>query len=86
MQKGMILAITGGVLSRLLSLVINMGWANEIVEKAVRTGNANLSYASNAVLFIILIGGLILNIRYCIFLINRNKSWRLYKSNNFILY
>lgn len=86
MKKGMILAITGGVLSGLLSLVMNMDWAKEIIEKAVKTGNADLSYASNAVIFIILIGGTIPNIGYCIYLLNRNKSWSLYKSNNSILY
>jgi len=86
MQKGMILAITGGVLSGLLSLVMNMSWAKVIIDKAVQTGNANLSYASNAVLFIILIGGLIPNTGYCIYLLNRNKSWQLYKTNNFTLY
>ena len=86
MQKGMILAITGGVLSGLLSLVMNMSWAKEIVDKAVQTGNANLSYASNAVLFIIFIGGMMPNIGYCIFLLNKNKTWSLYKSNNSILY
>lgn len=86
MQKGMILAITGGILSGLLSLVMNMNWAKEIVDKAVQTGNANLSYASNAVLFIILIGGLIPNTGYCIFLLNKNKSWSLYKKYNSILY
>jgi L-rhamnose-H+ transport protein len=86
MQKGMILAITGGVLSGLLSLVMNMAWAKEIIILAVQTGNASLSYASNAVLFIILIGGMIPNIGYCIFLLNRNKSWGLYKSSNSILY
>jgi L-rhamnose-H+ transport protein len=85
-QKGMILAITGGVLSGLLSLVMNMAWAKEIIIMAVQTGNASLSYASNAVLFIILIGGMIPNIGYCIFLLKRNKSWRLYKSNNSVLY
>jgi len=85
-QKGMILAIAGGTLSGLLSLAMNMGWEKEIVDKAVQIGNANLSYASNAVLFIILIGGSIPNISYCIFLLNKNKSWCLYKSNNFILY
>jgi L-rhamnose-H+ transport protein len=84
--KGMILATTGGVLSGLLSLVMNMDWAKEIVEKAVITGNANISYASNSVLFLILIGGMIPNVGYCIFLLNRNKSWQLYKTNNFILY
>jgi len=85
-QKGMILAITGGLLSGLLSLVMNMNWAKEIVDKAVQIGNADLSYASNAVLFIILIGGSIPNISYCIFLLNKNKSWHLYRSNNIILY
>ena len=84
--KGMILAIAGGVLSGLLSLAMNMDWAKEIIDKAVQTGNANLSYASNAALSIILIGGSIPNISYCIFLLNKNKSWRLYKSNNLILY
>lgn len=86
MQKGMVLAISGGVLSGLLSLVMNMGWTKEIVDKAVQIGNANISYASNAVLFIIFIGGLIPNIGYCIFLLNKNKTWHLYKSNNSILY
>lgn len=85
-QKGMILAIIGGVLSGLLSLVMNMGWAKEIIDNAVKTGNASLSYASNAVLFIILIGGLIPNIGYCVFLFKRNKSWCLYKRNNSFLY
>jgi len=86
MHKGMILAITGGVLSGLLSLVMNMAWAKEIVDEAVNTGNANLSYASNAVLFIILIGGLLPNTGYCIFLLNKNKSWHIYKTNNYVLY
>ncbi|MFA5818813.1 MAG: L-rhamnose/proton symporter RhaT [Bacteroidales bacterium] len=85
MQKGMILAITGGLLSGLLSLVMNMGWAKEIVTKAVQAGNAKLSYASNAVLFIILIGGMIPNIGYCIFLLNKNNKWSLYKRYNSIL-
>jgi len=85
-KKGMILAITGGVLSGLLSLVMNMNWAKEIVDKAVQTGNANISYASNAVLFIILIGGIIPNAGYCIFLLNKNKSWSLYRSNSSFLY
>jgi L-rhamnose-H+ transport protein len=85
-QKGMILAITGGVLSGLLSLVMNMDWAKEIINMAVKTGGANLSYASNAVLFLILVGGIIPNIGYCIFLLNKNKSWSLYRSNNSLIY
>jgi len=85
-QKGMIMAILGGVLSGLLSLGMNMTWAKEIIEKAVLTGNANLSYAGNAVLFIILIGGTIPNIGYSIFLLNKNRTWQLYRSNNFVMY
>ena len=85
-KKGMILAITGGVLSGLLSLVMNMNWAKEIVDKAVQTGNANISYASNAVLFIILIGGIIPNTVYCIYLLNKNNNWSLYKKFNSIIY
>jgi L-rhamnose-H+ transport protein len=85
-QKGMILAITGGVLSGLLSLVMNMNWAKEIITAAVQTGGANLSYAGNAVLFLILAGGIIPNIGYCIFLLNKNRSWGLYKSNNSFIY
>jgi L-rhamnose-H+ transport protein len=85
-QKGMILAITGGVLSGLLSLVMNMTWAKEIIDEAVKTGSANLSYASNAVLFLILAGGIIPNVGYCIFLLNKNKNWSLYKNNNSLIY
>jgi L-rhamnose-H+ transport protein len=85
-KKGMILAITGGVLSGLLSLVMNMSWTKEIVDLAVNKGNASLSYASNAVLFLILFGGLIPNTGYCIFLLNKNRSWSLYKKNNLVLY
>jgi L-rhamnose-H+ transport protein len=85
-KKGMILAITGGVLSGLLSLIMNMGWAKEIIGLAVKNGNANLSYASNAVVFLILTGGLIPNIGYCIFLLNKNRSWSLYNKNNLPVY
>jgi L-rhamnose-H+ transport protein len=85
-KKGMILAISGGVLSGLLSLVMNMGWAKEIIALAVSKGNANLSYAYNSVLFLILAGGLIPNIGYCIYLLNKNRSWSLYKRNSQIIY
>jgi len=86
MQKGMILAITGGVLSGFLSLVMNMNWAKEIIDNAVQTGNASLSYAGNAVLFLILVGGLLPNAGYCIYLLNKNKSWRFYRVHNNTLY
>ena len=85
-QKGMILSITGGVLSGLLPLVMNMNWAKEIIDKAVQTGGAQLSYASNAVLFIILVGGLLPNAGYCIYLLNKNNKWHLYTEHNHFLY
>jgi L-rhamnose-H+ transport protein len=86
MKTGMILAIIGGILSGLLSLVMNMHWAKEIIELAVNKGNANLSYAGNAVLFFILAGGLIPNAGYCIYLLNKNKNWKLYGNSNTLHY
>jgi L-rhamnose-H+ transport protein len=85
-KKGMTLAIIGGILSGLLALVMNMSWAKEIIEIAVNKGNASLSYAGNSVLFFILLGGLIPNAGYCIFLLNKNRSWSLYKQKNLVLY
>lgn len=58
-RKGMLLAITGCVLSGLLSLAMNMGWAKEIIDTAVDKGNASLSYAGNAVLFLMENGNLL---------------------------
>jgi L-rhamnose-H+ transport protein len=86
MRTGMSLAITGGVLSGLLSLGMNMNWAKDIIDKAVQIGNADLSYAGNAVLAIVLFGGLIPNVGYCIYLLSKNKTWILYKEKKYILY
>ena len=85
-RTGMGLAITGGVLSGLLSLGMNMNWAKEIIDKAVQVGNADVSFAGNAVLAIVLFGGLIPNVGYSSFLLTKNKSWILYKDKNYILY
>lgn len=80
-RTGMLLSVTGGVLSGLLSLGMNLRWAREIINQAVQVGNADLSYASNAVLVIVLAGGLIPNIGYSVYLLSKNKTWSLYKQN-----
>jgi L-rhamnose-H+ transport protein len=65
---------------------MNMNWAKEIIDRAIQIGNVNLSYASNAAIAIVLIGGLIPNVGYCIYLLSKNRSWKLYKDTNYILY
>jgi len=77
--RGMFLAITGGALSGMLSLGMSMAWSNEIISKAVQWGHADLSYAGNAALGIVLAGGLLPNAGYCFYLLCKNKSWHLYK-------
>lgn len=81
MVKGMLLAIAGGTLSGLLSLGMSMEWAKAIIAKAVQLGEANPSYAGNAALGIVLIGGILTNAGYCLYLLAKNKSWHLYKEN-----
>lgn len=83
---GMILAITGGALSGLLSLGMNMDWTKEIIEKAVQIGHADPSYAGNAALAWVLFGGMVPNGSYSLYLLCKNKSWKLYQINNTRLY
>jgi L-rhamnose-H+ transport protein len=71
---GMVLAIAGGVLSGFLSLGMNMDWAGSIRHAAVQFGNASPSAASNAVLALILLGGSIPNVAYCLYLLKKNGT------------
>jgi L-rhamnose-H+ transport protein len=75
---GMILAIMGGVLSGFLSLGMNMEWASSIRNAAVQFGNATPSSATNAVLALILMGGAIPNVVYCLYLLKKNETMERY--------
>jgi L-rhamnose-H+ transport protein len=77
---GMVLAIAGGVLSGFLSLGMNMEWAVSIRNAAVEIGKASPSSSSNAVLALVLIGGAIPNVAYCLFLLKKNNTMTRYWS------
>ncbi|HZT32592.1 MAG TPA: L-rhamnose/proton symporter RhaT [Bryobacteraceae bacterium] len=79
---GMALAISGGALSGLLSLGLNTGWAHRMTEAAVRVGGARESVAANAVLIPVLAGGAIPNCLYCVYLLNRNDTWKRYRTGS----
>ncbi len=76
---GMALAIGGGTLSGLLSLGLNTAWAHRIADAAVRFGGAGPSAATSAVLTLVLCGGAIPNCLYCLYLLNRNRTWKAYR-------
>lgn len=77
---GMVLAIAGGVLSGFLSLGMNMQWAVSIRNAAIQFGKASPSSATNAVLALVLLGGAIPNVAYCLYLLQKhntlNRYWR----------
>jgi L-rhamnose-H+ transport protein len=76
---GMAMAISGGVLSGLLSLGLNTGWAHRISDAAVQFGGAQESVAANAVLVVVLAGGAIPNCLYSVYLLRRNDTWKAYQ-------
>ncbi len=78
-SKGMLLAIVGGVLSGLLSLGMAMDWAHSVMDAAVRLGGARQEAAGNAVLLLILLGGVVPNCVYCMYLLFRNRTWPMYR-------
>lgn len=77
---GMVLAIAGGALSGFLSLGMNMEWAASIRHAAIQFGKASPSSATNAVLALVLLGGAIPNVVYCLYLLKKNNTmnrfWR----------
>lgn len=76
---GMGLAILGGMLSGLLSLGLNTGWAHTIADAALRFGGASNSAAPNATLVLVLLGGAIPNCLYCVYLLRKNDTWKAYR-------
>jgi L-rhamnose-H+ transport protein len=75
---GMVLAIAGGVLSGFLSLGMNMQWAASIRNAAIQFGGANPSSATNAILALVLLGGAIPNVAYCLYLLKKNHTMNRY--------
>jgi len=75
---GMVLAIAGGGLSGFLSLGMNMEWAVSIRNAAIQFGKASPSSATNAVLALVLLGGAIPNVAYCLYLLKKNHTLNRY--------
>ncbi len=76
---GMAMAVGGGTLSGLLSLGLNTEWAHRISDASIRFGGAGPSAATSAVLVLVLCGGAIPNCLYCLYLLNRNGTWKAYR-------
>jgi len=75
--KGLIICIVAGVCGSWLNISFVLG--APIQEQAVTLG-ANPTYAPNAVWCISLLGGAIVNLSYCFYLIWKNKSWSLFSA------
>jgi len=78
---GMLLAAIGGALSGLLSLGMNMNWAKEIAGAAIQAGGAAPHQAVNAILALVLLGGAVPNILYCLLLLSKNQTWKRYQES-----
>jgi len=57
-----------------------MPWAHRLSSAAMQSGGASSVGASNAVLFLVLLGGAIPNCGYCAYLLWKNRSYHHYKA------
>lgn len=74
---GSILCLVAGLMSPMLQFAFLYG--GKIVDIAVKM-NVNETMATNAIWIIALFGGFVVNICYCSFLLQKNRSWNLFKS------
>lgn len=76
-KKGIILAILCGILGPFLNFAYISG--NSIKELAIDSGS-NPVFAGNAVWCLVLVSGFFVNAGYCIYLINKKREWKLFKT------
>jgi L-rhamnose-H+ transport protein len=79
MIKGLIICVITGIFAPMFNFV--MIYSEPIRAQAVAAGATRLN-SFNAVWCIALPIGFIVNFAYCLYLLGRNKSWRLYKSGS----
>jgi len=79
---GTALAITivAGVLTPMLNYALAFG--KPILNRAVELG-ASPAHATYAVWSIALLGGLAVNLFYCVYLLNRNRSWSAFRARGY---
>jgi L-rhamnose-H+ transport protein len=79
-KKPIAKALTICVLSGILSAMFNFGYAfSGPITQAAGQAGATPDVTLNVVWTVLLGCGLIPNAAYCIFLLQRNESWRLYR-------
>ena len=75
------IAIAAGVLTPMLNFALAFG--EPILKRAVEPGGASPANATYAVWLIALLGGLPVNLLYCVYLLNRNKTWPAFFSRSY---
>jgi len=75
----MAITITAGLLTPMLNYALAFG--KPVLQRAVDLGASSAS-ATNAVWVLALLGGLPVNLFYCIYLLNRNKTWHAFKAHS----
>jgi L-rhamnose-H+ transport protein len=76
---GLIICIFSGLFSSMLNFSFVFG--DELRVKALAAG-ASASMAANPIWSLSVTGGFIANAVYCIYLLNRNKTWSVYRSGD----
>ncbi len=75
------ITIAAGVLTPMLNFALAFG--EPILKRAVERGGASPANATYAVWVIALLGGLPVNLLYCVYLLNRNKTWSAFLSPSY---
>lgn len=75
--KGLVICIVAGVCGSLMNIAFVVG--APIQEQAIAMG-ASPTYAPNAVWCISLLGGFIVNITYCLYLVIGNRNWAMLRA------
>jgi L-rhamnose-H+ transport protein len=79
--KAITITIAAGVLTPLLNFALAFG--EPILKRAVEQGGASPANATYAVWVIALLGALPVNFLYCVYLLNRNKTWSAFLSRSY---
>jgi L-rhamnose-H+ transport protein len=74
------ITITAGILTPMLNYALAFG--EPVLKKAVELG-ANPANATYAVWVIALLGGLAVNLSYCLYLLTRNKTWPMFSVRSY---
>jgi L-rhamnose-H+ transport protein len=80
---GLVICILSGVFSSMLNFSFVFG--DEIHVRALAAGVSS-SMAANPIWSLTVTGGFLSNLLYCLYLLNKNKSWNVYRGGNSFTY